>query len=307
MLTTRLSLIAAIICIGIVTFLIEPAFASTRNLANILTQSAPIGVVAIGMTFVIIAGAIDLSVGSVAALAGIVFANVLLASDSYLSAIFFTVGCCLLLGLVNGVLSTRLNLAPFLATLGMMGVARGLAFVVSGGEPISGIAAELRILFQPWLGLVTPAAVVLILLAFFCQVFLSSTVWGTRLIAIGSNEVAARLSGLKVVRYKITSFVIAGLAAGLGGLLLVSRLGSAQPLAGNLYELDAIAAAVIGGGSLNGGRGDMLGTLLGVILIVELRNAVTILGLPTHAQPIFIGILLIVAVSIDFNRKKLIR
>ena len=306
MLVTRLSLFAAIVLIGAFAAAIEPAFLNSRNLANILTQSAPVGIIAIGMTFVIIAGAIDLSVGAIAAFAGVLFATLLTDSFSYsyTAAVAISLGCCAILGVVNGTLITRIGMAPFLATLGMMGIARGLAFVVSGGEPISGIAEELRVLFRPWIGLITPAAIILICFAFLSQILLASTVWGMRIVAVGSNEVAAKLSGLNVVRYKLVSFVVVAICSGVAGVLLVARLGSGQPLAGNLYELDAIAAAVIGGGSLSGGRGDIIGALLGVLLIVEMRNVVTILGLPTHVQPIFIGVLLIIAVTLDQYRRR---
>jgi len=304
MFLTRATLAAAILLIGVAASIYEPSFLGLENVANILTQAAVLGIVAIGMTFVILSGGIDLSVGSIAAFGGVLFALILSEGGGYSGAFIITLLASALMGVVTGVLITKFKLSPFIATLGMMGVARGLAFVVSGGEPISGVAAELRDLYRPLLGLITPAGLILIVFSLMTHVILHSTVWGMRLAAIGSNETAAKLSGLRVARYKVISYIIVACCAGAAGMLLVARFSTGQPLAGYLYELDAIAAAVIGGGSLKGGRGDVLGTFLGVLLITELRNVVIMIGMPSHAQPIVIGVLLIVAVAFDLDRSR---
>lgn len=300
----RASVAIAIVIIAVFTAAIQPAFLSVDNLLNIVVQATIPGIVALGMTYVIIAGGIDLSVGSIVALASIVLGVFAQAGVPPLVA----TGVCLLMGmgvgLVNGILVNRVGLAPFLATLGTMGIARGGAFLWSGGEPISGVTGSLRVLYnmQGW---ALPVSVfVLAGLVAMGAILLELTVWGRRLYAIGSNEHAARLVGIDVKGYRIATYVIAGFAAALGGAFVTARLDSAQPLAGSLYELDAIAAVVIGGGSLTGGRGDIVGTMLGVLLVLELRNAVTVVGLPTHAQPLVIGVLLLVAVTVDVWQHK---
>lgn len=300
----RASVALGIAIIAVFTAVVQPAFLSVGNLLNIAVQATIPGVVALGMTYVIISGGIDLSVGSIVALASIVLGTSVQAGMSPWPA----AAACLLVGaavgLVNGVLVNRVGLAPFLATLGTMGIARGGAFLLSGGEPISGVTGSLRVLYNTQ-GLRVPLSVFILAGAMVVgALVLRFTVWGRRLYAVGSNERAALLAGIDVKGHRTAAYVIAGLTAALGGVLITARLDSAQPLAGSLYELDAIAAVVIGGGSLTGGRGDLVGTLLGVILVLELRNAVTVVGLPPHAQPLVIGAVLLIAVAVDLRRHK---
>jgi ribose transport system permease protein len=297
----RIPVLVALAGIAIVSTILQPAFLSSGNALNIVIQATIPGVVAVGMTFVMIVGGIDLSVGSTVAFASIVLGLALAngVAPSLAVAAALTSGAAI--GLINGILVNALGFAPFLATLGMMGVARGAAFLLSGGQPISGIATSLDILYVGR-GLLFPASVYLLLVLLLVgSLTLRSTTLGRRLYAIGSNERAAALAGIRIQRYRILAYAIAGFGAALAGVLVTARLDSAQPLAGSLYELDAIAAVVIGGGSLTGGKGDLIGTALGVLLILVLRNAVTIVGLPTHAQPLVIGVLLLVVVGLDIQ------
>lgn len=297
----RIPVLVALAVIAIASAVLEPAFLSSGNALNIVIQATIPGAVAVGMTFVMIAGGIDLSVGSTVALSSIVLGLALTSGVAPAIAVVAALLSGVTIGYVNGILVNVLGFAPFLATLGMMGIARGAAFLLSGGQPISGITTSLDGLYSGR-GLVFPASVYLVLVLLMAgSQILKSTTLGRRLYAIGSNERAATLAGIRIRRYRILAYILAGLGAALAGILVTARLDSAQPLAGALYELDAIAAVVIGGGSLNGGKGDLVGTALGVLLIIVLRNAVTIVGLPTHAQPLIIGVLLLTVVGLDIR------
>lgn len=294
----RIPILLAIASIACAVGFIEPNFLSMQNARNIVVQSTGLAVVAIGMTFVIVAGGIDLSVGAVAALCSIILAQISLSTANIYIAVLAAIAVGAMTGYLNGFFVCRIGLSPFLATLGIMGVARGGAFLISNGMPISGIAGSLTGLFRqaPFL----PYGVYLwFILLLFGTLILERTVWGRCLYAVGSNDRAALLVGIDIKRLRVQTYVLAGALAGLSGILITARLDSAQPMAGTLYELDAIGAAVVGGGSLAGGRGDLVGTSLGVLLIVELRNAVTILGLPSNFHPLVIGAVLLAAVTLD--------
>lgn len=294
----RVRLGVLILLVATVASVAEPAFASVGNLNNLMVQATVPAVVVLGMTFVIVGGGVDLSVGSIAAFAGIVGAVTLRESQSASLMIGSTAAIGIVAGIANGLLITRAGIPPFLATLGMMGVARGGAFLASTGRPLPVNNAFLDHLY----GGTSPIAGAVLLTVLFAisgYQLLHRTAWGLRLFGVGGNEGAAALAGLNIKRYRLYSYAIAGFTAATSGLLVAARLSSAQPLAGSLYELDAIAAAVLGGASLAGGRGDMVGSLLGVLLVVEIRNAVSIVGLPSHAQPAVIGFLLLLSVALD--------
>jgi ribose transport system permease protein len=298
------AVVIALVLVAIGSAVLEPAFVSRGNALNMIIQSTIPGVIALGMTYVIVAGCIDLSVGSTVALCSVLLGVSLRSGLQPLAAVALALTAGVIIGTVNGLLVTRLSLAPFLATLGTMGIARGAAFLISGGEPISGVSESLRSLYVTSWSIVPLSVYLIAALLGLGTLLLAITSWGRRLYAVGSNERAATLAGVAVGRLRTMAYALAGLCAAIGGVLLTARLDSAQPLAGSLYELDAIAAVVIGGGSLSGGKGDLTGTFLGVFLILELRNAVTIVGLPTHAQPLVIGVLLVVAVALDVNQKR---
>ena len=281
-----------------------PHFATVSNLLNVLEQSTIIGIVAVGMTFVIVTGGIDLSVGSVVALAGIAFGLVFRASGSVALAAAAGLGAGTACGVVNGLLVTAGRLPPFIATLGMMSVARGVALMLADGRPISGFPDDFRrVATGDVLGIPAPALLMAALYALAALV-LARTTLGRYAYAIGGNEEAARLSGIDVGRWKTTVYAVSGLLAATTSLVLVARLDSAQPIAGMMYELDAIAAVVIGGASLLGGAGSVLGTLVGALIMSVLRNGLNLLGVSSYAQQIAIGAVIVVAVLVDVGVRR---
>ena len=285
------------LCLGL--WVATPYFATSANLANVAEQSAIVGIIAIGMTFVILTGGIDLSVGSLVALAGVAMGTAL----QHHWPLALAIGSGLLAGVVagaaNGVMTTVGKLPPFIATLGMMSVARGAALILADGRPISGFPASLRALAtRDVLGVPGPVIFMLVLYA-AAHMILTRTVFGRYVYAIGGNEEATALSGIDVRLHKTLVYAISGLSAGVCAVLLVARLNSAQPIAGIGYELDAIAAVVIGGTSLLGGSGSVVGTLIGALIMSVLRNGLNLLGVSSYVQQVAIGVVIVVAVLVD--------
>ncbi len=284
--------------------ILSPYFLTVSNLMNVLEQTSINAVIAAGMTFVIISGGIDLSVGSIVAFSGVVLASVLQAPLPAPLAIAAGLAAGAACGLVNGLLITRGRLPPFIATLGMMSVARGAALVFTDGRPVSGFDAVFRSLATARvLGVPAPvlAAAVVYLLA---HLLLVRTRFGRYVYAIGGNEEATRLSGVAVRFHKTMVYVLCGVTSALAAVLLTARLNSAQPIAGMMYELDAIAATVIGGTSLLGGSGSLGGTLVGALIMGVLRNGLNLLGVSSFLQQIVIGVVIIVAVLVDSMLKR---
>ena len=297
-------MLTGLLVLSAVLWIATPHFLTASNLLNVVEQSAIIGVLSVGMTIVIITGGIDLSVGSIVALSGIVFGLALRTGVPVALAALLGLGSGALCGVANGALVTLGRLPPFIATLGMMSVARGAALVLSDGRPISGFPGAFRwIATGSVFGLPVPA----ILMAgayVVAHLVLSRTVLGRYSYAIGGNEEAATLSGLNVRRVKIAVYAISGLCSALTSLLLVARLDSAQPIAGMSYELDAIAAVVIGGASLLGGAGSVAGTLIGALIMAVLRNGLNLLGVSSYVQQIAIGVVIVVAVLVDMALRR---
>jgi ribose/xylose/arabinose/galactoside ABC-type transport system permease subunit len=278
---------------------LSPFFWTVSNLLNVMEQTAINAVVAVGMTFVILSGGIDLSVGSLVALSGVVMANRLMAGWPLALAVLAGLITGALAGLGSGLLITRGKLPPFIATLGMMSVARGAALLFTEGRPISGFSESLRSLSTGRvLGIPVPVLLT-ILLYTLAVVVLNRTRFGRYVYAIGGNEEATRLSGVAVGFHKTLVYVLSGGTAGLASVLLTARLNSAQPIAGMMYELDAIAAVVIGGTSLTGGAGTLGGTLIGALTMGVLRNGLNLLGISSFLQQIVIGMVIIIAVLVD--------
>lgn len=276
-------------------------FLSLPNILNIAEQSSINALLGIGLTFVIISGGIDLSVGSVLALASLVAADCLVMGMSPVLASFLALGTGLLCGIANGLIISFTNIPPFIATLGMMLSARGLAKVYSGSLPISGLPESFRMIAGKVGGI--PIFLLIVLVLFTLAAFLlKKTKLGRYTYAIGGNETTAWLSGVPVKRYKIIIYGISGLMAGLCALLLSARLNSASPLSGDMYELYAIAAAVIGGVSLMGGEGKVWGTLIGALIMGVLRNGLNLLNVPSAWEGIVVGVVLVLAVIIDRYR-----
>ncbi len=278
---------------------LTPHFLSVSNLLNVAEQTSINAVIAVGMTLVILSGGIDLSVGSLLALTGVVLASALQAGWPTAAAIAAGVAVGAACGLVNGGLITRGRLPAFIATLGMMSIARGGALVFTSGRPISGFEASFRRLSTGRV-LGIPAPVVITLVVYVVGHFLlTRTRFGRYVYAIGGNEEATRLSGVNTAFHKTMVYVLSGIASGLAAALLAARLNSAQPIAGINYELDAIAATVIGGTSLSGGIGTLHGTLIGALIMGVLRNGLNLLGTSAYFQQIVIGVVIIVAVLVD--------
>ncbi len=286
-----------IICAGL-TFMSD-SFLSVNNLLNVLRQISINGLLAIGVTFVILAGGIDLSVGSILAFSGVVSASLAAGGQPPYVAVIAGIVVGALLGAMNGFVISKAKVSPFIVTLGMMSVARGLTLVYSDGRPIPGLSAGFKFIGGgKILGIPVPVIILLAMLAIF-YVILYKTNVGRHIYAVGGNENASRLSGLNINRIKIIVYSISGLMAGLAGVVLTSRVTSGLPQAGLSYELDAIAAVVIGGTSLAGGRGSLFGTFLGVLLIGVINNGLDLMNVSSYYQLIVKGSLIVLAVMLD--------
>jgi ribose transport system permease protein len=290
--------------LSMVLWILSPHFLTTSNLINIAQQTAINAVIAAGMTYVIITAGIDLSVGSIVALTGVVLGSALHAGVPVPSAILIALAVGFGCGLANGLLITLGGLPPFIATLGMMSVARGAALTYAGGRPISGFSENFRSLATgEFLHIPTPVWIMLAVYV-LAHLVLTRTKLGRYTYAIGGNEQAALLSGVNTRRYKTLVYGISGMLSGLAAVILTARLNSAQPIAGITYELDAIAATVIGGTSLMGGEGRVVGTLVGALIMGVLRNGLNLLAVSSFLQQIIIGSVIIVAVLIDMGLKR---
>lgn len=300
----RYALLITLIALCAVIGFLNPVFLSLDNLTNILLQSAVNLIIALGMTFVIIVGGIDLSVGSLVALTGIVLGLFLVHGVAVPVAIIGVVLLGALSGGINGIVVTRWRVPAFIVTLGMMSAARGLALMLTSGRSVSGFSKGFL-----WLGngaiagLPFPAAVALVLAA-LSAFGLRRTVWGTYLYAIGGNSKAAWIFGLRVPRYILGVYILSGAFSAIAAVLLTSRVAAALPTAGSLYELDAIAATVIGGASLSGGSGTIYGTVLGALLIGVLRNGLSILNVSSYVQQVLIGGIIVAAVAVEMSRHR---
>jgi ribose transport system permease protein len=300
----QLSTFAGLVALCVVLWAATPHFLTVTNLLNVLEQTSINAIVAVGMTFVIISGGIDLSVGSVLALAGIALASAIAAAVPVPAAVLLALASGTACGLANGVLITFGRLPPFIATLGMMSVARGAALMVAEGRPISGFSEGFRALATGHV-LMVPAPVIITIVVYGVAHFvLGHTVFGRATYAIGGNEEAARLSGVPVRFHKTAVYGVAGLTSAAAAVILTARLNSAQPTAGTMYELDAIAATVIGGTSLLGGEGSVVGALIGALIMGVLRNGLNLLDVSSFFQQVVIGGVIIGAVLIDISLKR---
>ncbi|HHE3601460.1 monosaccharide ABC transporter membrane protein, CUT2 family [Pasteurella multocida] len=297
-------------------------FLSTNNIINILLQVSIICVISVGMTYVILTGGIDLSVGSIVALSAVclgVFTHWGMdwlgenpSSFSVLmiviSAIIATIFVGILCGYVNGLVIVYGKVTPFITTLGMMGIARGLALTISDGKTIYNFPDTLRFLGNGRIALTEtfalPVPVIIALLVVLVSFYvLTQTMFGRQIYALGGNREAVRLSGINIEKLEIKAYVINGALAAIGAIILVGRLNAAQPIAGNGYELDAIAATVIGGTSLMGGVGSVVSTSIGALIMGVLQNGLTLLNVTSYLQRLIIGLVIILAVFLDQLRR----
>jgi len=297
--------IGLILVIAVFALLTEsPArYLSPFNLRIVLAQTVIVALGAIGMTLIIVGGGIDLSVGSVIALASVVTALMLRSGYPPTMAVLAGVLVGGLIGLVNGLVITGLRVVPFIATLGMLGIARGVAKWIAGQQTVNVPQTwvnELAVTFPtPWWLLLAPGVWVALLLSVLTAVILRNTVFGRRVFALGSNEAAARACGIPVQRLKLWIYSLAGLYFGLAGVMQMSRLRQGDPTVAAGAELDIIAAVVIGGGSLSGGEGSILGSMIGALIMAFLRNGCQQMGWPNYIQEIIIGGIIVIAVAID--------
>lgn len=287
---------------------VQGRFLRFANFKSVATQSVIVALGALGMTFIIVSGGIDLSAASNIALSSVITAYAINAGAAPLVAVVLGVLTGGLVGLANGALVTRLRLIPFIVTLGMMGIARGVAKWIAGNQKIDAPMTWTNELMArsprpSWL-LLAPGVWIVILFAVAMAVVLRYTVFGRHVFAIGSNESAARLCGIRTSRVKILVYSVAGLFCGLSGVMEFSRLTVGDPTVAVGLELDIIAAVVIGGGSLNGGEGSILGTMVGVMIMSFLRNGCTMMGWPNYIQEIIIGAIIVIAVTLDRLRHR---
>ena len=292
-------LVAAIV--GIAYFSYRSArFATPDNLQTILVAAAPFALIALGQTLVILTGGIDLSVGSVIAASAMASAAVAKANPGQIwMTVLVAMAVGLAAGCINGFLVSRINVPPFIATLGMLTAASGFAYVIGGGAPINGLPAEFgEIANTKVLGLQIPVLVMIIGIVVLAVV-MRRTAYGMRVYAVGGNRTAAEIAGINAKNVLFSVYALSGLLAGLSGVMLASRVISGPPNLGQGYELDAIAAVVIGGASLMGGRGTIWGTALGLFMIQTLNNGLDLLVVPAYWQDVIKGVLIVAAVSVD--------
>ncbi len=309
----RVLAFGALIVLIIAFSLASPNFFQFDNIVGILLATAVNGVLALGVTFIIITGGIDLSVGTVMTLSAVMMG--IFITNWHLPVpigVFAGLATGAIMGMANGVIIARMKVPPFIATLGMLYVAKGLALVLSGLKPIyfNDTPIVNQVAMGSAVGAIIPGFdipnVVLVLFgaAIIAGIILTKTVLGRYAFALGSNEEATRLSGVNVNFWKIAVYTLGGLFSGLAGVMIAARLNSAQPALGQGYELDAIAAAVIGGTSLSGGEGSMVGTIIGAFIISTLTNGLRILSVPQEWQTIITGAIVILAVYLDILRRR---
>ncbi len=297
------SLVFILLVLFIFLALTSPTFLSVRNLTNLGRQTSINGIVALGMTFVIISGGIDLSVGAVVGLSGMVAAILMRGGLGILPAILAAVAVSALVGLINGVVIFYGRVPPFIATLGTMTVARGVIMLVSGAAMVAGLPRSFTAFSQAeYLGI---PSMILVWAAFAVVAFVITrwTVFGRSVYTVGSNMEAARLSGIDVRWTTIGVYVVCSIFAGVAGILLTSRIANGVPTAGQGYELEAIAAAVIGGASLSGAEGSILGTVIGAVIMQLLRNGGNLLSINPFILEIVIGSLIVITVMLDQRNK----
>jgi len=294
--------IALCIIIGFLT----PSFFTVRNILNLMRQCSIIGIIAMGMTYVIISGNFDISVGAMCAFSGAVAMKLMVMGVSIPLAIFIAIAGCMCIGAINGISVAKIGIPSLIATMAMITILRGCTLLVTGGYPISNPAPAYTVIAQSYLGFIPTPIIIFFLIIILAQFTLTKTKFGSHVYAVGGNQTASRFSGINVDRIKISVFVINGFAAGLAGIILSSRVAAATIVAGEGYELDAIASVVIGGTSVLGGEGSAVRAVLGVFLLAIIGNSFNLLGIDTKIQYIFRGLIILLAVGFDsYNKKKL--
>lgn len=296
--------LVGLVLVGAIFAILSDAFLTEYNLLNILRQSAVTAILAAGMTFVIIAGGIDLSVGSVVALTGVIAAGSMRDGTPVWAAVLIALAIGLAFGAVNGVAVAVLKIPAFIATLGTMTIGSSVALAYTEGLPISGLPEAFTYLGQGFVGPIPTPVVIAFVVVVLCAVLLRRTLIGRYAFAIGGNEKASFLSGVRTTRWKITMYALLGVLGGIAGVVLTARQNSGQPTAGAGIELIVIAAVVIGGTSLSGGRGSVWGSIAGALLITVINNGLNLLNVSPYFQGMFVGGLILLAVGLDWRNRK---
>ena len=300
----KYGLMIGFVFISVIISIVTPNFLSSNNLLNILRQSSIVGVIAIGTTFVIIGGGFDISVGSLLALTAAMSLKLQQVLPWYVvAALVLLAGA--FFGLVNGLLTAKLHIVAIITTLGTMTILRGLTYLYTGGYPVMGSSEEFKFIGSGYLGPIPFPILIFLSMVALWQFILSKTTLGRYSCAVGGNKETSRLSGVPVDFYHIMTFVIGGFMAAMGGIIYAARLNSATPLAGQGYELDAIASCVIGGTSVSGGEGSIIGTMIGVLLLNVVNNMFNLLGIQVYIQYLIKGIIILTVVGFDsYTRNK---
>ena len=288
----------------IIISVITPRFLTVANITNVLTQVSVNAVIAIGMTFVILTGGIDLSVGSILAIAGALAASVIKTNGNVFLAVIAAVLVGGAIGIINGLLVSKGKVQAFIVTLASMTIFRGITYVYTNGTPISGLNSGFGAIGNKKLGILPVPVLITAVAVLIAYYLLSQTRFGRYLYALGGNEDSARLSGINTDRIKTWVYVVSGITAAISGVIITSRIGSASPNAGSGFELDAIAAVVIGGTSLSGGEGSVIGTIIGALIIGVLNNGLNLMNVSPFYQSIVKGLVILIAVLLDKKSSK---
>lgn len=300
----KVGILGVLVLLVIIMAIIAPNFLSMNNLMNIARSISINAIIAAGMTFVIITAGIDLSVGSIIAVSGVSAVVACIAGAPAIIGILVGFIAGAIAGWINGALSAYLSLAPFIVTLGMMTFLRGLGYTMTGGQPIVDNKLAFRDLGNGFIVGIPVPVIVMIIVYIICWFVLERTRYGRHVYAVGGNPEAARLAGINVKRVLTSVYVIAGALSGLAGVIFAARVVSAQPTAGTGYELDAIAAVVLGGTSLAGGKGKIIGTLIGAIILGVLSTGMILMNVQFFTQLLIKGVVIILAVAIDSLKQK---
>lgn len=301
----KYAILIAFLLLCIVISILRPTFLSPANLIIVLNQTAINGVLAVGITFVLITGGIDISIGSIVGLSGVISA--LCVQNGLPIILAFLVGIIsgLAVGAIIGALVTKGKLAPYIVTLGFLTIIRGVAMLVSGGRPISGLGNDYGFLGNGTVfGTIPIPVIVFIVVAVIAYILLARLLIGRYVYAVGGNLKAAETSGISPNKIKMFVHIVSGTCAGIAGVILSSRIITGQPNAGEGYELDAIAAAVVGGTSLAGGTGGIPGTIIGALIIGVIANGLDLLGVSSYWQDVVKGLIIVIAVLLDRNKKR---
>jgi ribose transport system permease protein len=294
----------SLILLFVALWIASPNFLTATNLSSVVRQTAVINIMALGMTIIIITGGIDLSVGSILGLAGLLGTMAMEAGTSIVVGVLIGLVTGMACGFLNGFMITQLKIAPFIVTLGTLGIYRGAALIISNGLPVHNVPAAFSFLGEGTILGIPFVLWLLVICGVAVHIILEHTRLGRYAFAIGSSPAAAVYAGIPVTFHTISVYAIGGLLTGLGGMIEASRLMTGQPTAGTGYELQAIAAVVIGGGSLRGGEGSVVGTLVGAFIMGLLSNGSDLLGISNYVQQVVIGVVIILAVAADELRKR---